>query len=559
MTQPLPLPPLEQTITKFLHAIKPVFSATDVSGAEASAAAFLQTEGPALQQQLEDYAQTQAAKGKSWLSDYWLDGYLTGREIKSLSSNVGFAIDFSSNKTQLARAAEFIHLMAQTHRDYAQGNVPALDDGRGNLLSMDGWRVLNGAMRLPKAGADEMYYASCEAANRHISLLYEGQHYLLQVTDGQGEVCSPQALEQALQQLSDIEQTLPFSLVSALPSDEAGYYLAKLCDNKHNQAVYTALKDSWFCLSLFASQGQPDEIELLQQHSFLPAHAWQYKPFTYQLDLNSDFICVQVEHTGLDGGTLQAILKYAFALQPVTESGTSAALTPCNWQVDTALAKDIQCAAAEHNQAANLMQVRKFYVDYSALAKIKVSHDALIQFSLIYAQLSVFQQLRNTYEAVDTSHYLAGRTECLRSNTNEALALCRKLIDKSANIDDLQAALKAHKAWVIACKTGQGIDRHLYALGKLATQSDAFFTYVKQFAGADFLSTSTVGTQSPIRRFIFAPTSASGFGVNYSMGSMHYEYCVIANANSISHLDAMEEAIKTGAEQLIAMLVAHNP
>lgn len=553
--QTLPLPPLEQTISTFLSTIAPISSAGELKKTESLAQDFLAGEGRQLQKALEEYAKTQAQEGKSWVSDYWLDGYLSGRETKALCSNVGFQLHFATEKTGLARAAQLIHLLTKTHRDYLQNSIPPSDDGRGNPLSMDGWAVLKGAMREPKAGCDDMYFSTGDACNRHISILHNGNHYALPVSNARAEVFSEQSLLKALQGLSENTNSLPFSVVSALPSEAAENYLQKLCANTHNQKLYGKLKDSLFCVSLFDTEQQNDEMALLKQHTFLPGHAWQYKPFTYQIDLGSDFVCSHVEHTGLDGGTFKAILHHAFAQSDTPESHEENSLSLENWQIDPSLEHDIKTLVESVRSEAKQMSVQKFTVDYSSLTQ-KISHDALVQFSLIYAQLAVFNQVRNTYEAVDTRHYLAGRTECLRPNTAPALHLCQKLIAGKAGANDLNTALQAHKNWVVGCKTGRGIDRHLYALSCRASQSQAFFDKVNSYYGCDFLSTSTLGDQSPIRRFIFAPTSEQGFGVSYSFGDTHYEYCLIANGNSVPHAQAMEGAIKTGAEKLIALAAA---
>lgn len=557
--RPLPLPPLEQTLHKFLTAITPVFSPNEVTQAQAAAEKFLQGDGPALQTKLENYAQTQAKQGKSWVSDYWLEGYLTGRNIKALSSNVGFQIHFESETTQHARAADFIYRIAQTHRDYLQNNITPPDDGRGNSLSMDGWKVLSGAMRLPKAQCDDFYYGSDDIRNRHISVLWKGSHYILPITDDNGHVFSASALEQALQTLTQQSESadMPFSLVSALPSENAEQYLHTLCEQPHNKTVYEQLKNSWFCLSLFDSSHDEnrDEIALLQTQTFTPGRAWQYKPFTYQIDLSSPFMCVHIEHTGLDGGTLGNILSNAFSQNRTTDATSTPSPTLSNWAMDDALIADIKNAVSQANQSAKDLTIEKFTTDYSKLTT-KISHDALIQFSLVYAQLKTFERLRNTYEAVDTSHYLAGRTECLRANTPQARNLCEKLLNDQAQKDDLDEALKAHKTWVIDCKSGQAIDRHLYALSQQAQPNhDDFFDYVKQFCGRDFLSTSTVGTQAPIRRFVFAPTSSDGFGVNYSIGKTDYEYCLIANAHSKPDLQTMKASIQEGVAKLITLAI----
>ncbi len=51
-----------------------------------------------------------------------------------------------------------------------------------------------------------------------------------------------------------------------------------------------------------------------------------------------------------------------------------------------------------------------------------------MQFALLYAQLKVFGKVRNTYEVVDTSHFMAGRTEGLRPNSAEAIELAQIFI-----------------------------------------------------------------------------------------------------------------------------------
>lgn len=563
MQKPLPLPPLEQTINKFLTAIEPVFDAQTIEKARQVASQFAKTQGAQLQKQLEEYADKQAKEGKSWISDFWLNAYLASRQPKALSSNVGFQINYPSEKTGMARCAEWIHRIVTTHRNYIDNRIDAPTDNRGNALSMDGWHTLKGAMRLPQKDCDGYYYSDKGRANRHINIFWQGSHYLLPVTDAEGNVFSTQAFETALSALSsdNAKADLPFTALSALPSDDACTQLDDLCKDTHNQNVYNALKDSLFCISIFHS-GE-DDFEQLAQQTFLPSHAWQYKPYTYQIDLDSDYMSVHLEHTGLDGGTLNHVLNNAFAqsINTDTQTDTNTKLTPMNWQLSDEQIQTISELLKPVEATAKQLKLKKFTVDYSRI-NTKVSHDALFQFSLIYAQLKVFNQLKNTYEAVDTSNFLAGRTECLRPNTAEAKLLVEKLLQDTATTEDLTNAFAQHKTWVIACKTGQAIDRHLYGLQQICAQvqnnpdetSQQFFELVTAFIGKDFLSTSTIGSQTPIRRYVYSPTSQGGFGVNYSMDKQFYEFCLIADAISTPKLDEMHKAIEEGAEKLISLV-----
>ncbi|PIE46900.1 MAG: hypothetical protein CSA42_05660 [Gammaproteobacteria bacterium] len=557
MLKPLPLPPLEQTLDKFLDAIQPVFDSKLNETAKEITYSFKEKQGANRQKQLSEYAKIQAKQGKSWLSDFWLEGYLVGRQPKALSSNAGCQINYTTDKTDFPRAAQLIHCLVITHRNFIDGRIGPTTDNRNNPLSMDGWKTLTGAMRHPQEKCDSYYYSNKGINNRHISIFWQGHHYLLPVTDAQGNVFSVQAIEKALLTLPQTDKPviLPFTAISALSSTDASQQLNDLCQNTHNATVYNTLKDSLFCFSLYHSGD--DELSQLVTQSFFPAHAWQYKPFTYQMDLDSNYLSLHIEHTGLDGGTINDILSYAFEQSVVEETTETTELKLLDWQMTPIQSQTIHNLLKPIEDSAKKIAIRQFTVDYSPI-KTKVSHDALFQFSLIYAQLKVFNELKNTYEAVDTRNFLAGRTECLRSNTMQAKNLAEKLLLNTATTDDLTNALTAHKSWVIACKTGQGIDRHLYALKEICTEYDdvsqKFFELVDKFAGKDFLSTSTVGGQYPIHRVLFFPTSQGGFGVNYSINNPYYEFCLTADAISANKLDEMQQAIQEGAKKLIDMV-----
>ncbi len=194
----------------------------------------------------------------------------------------------------------------------------------------------------------------------------------------------------------------------------------------------------------------------------------------------------------------------------------------------------------------------------------KVSHDAILQFALIYAQLKVFNQVRLTYEAVDTSHYKAGRTEAMRPNSLEAIELCRALLNDNATKAQLDAALAVHKKRVIACKTGQAYDRHLTGLQMMAQEDDdrdcinAFFTSTgyKALTNGDFLSTTSMGKRSPIMRIAFVPTLAGGFGVYYSYDNDGYEFVLIGDQHSSPYLDDMRDACIEGTHKLIKLFIS---
>lgn len=565
--QTLPIPPLKQTLERFVAGISPLLNQQQCQETQAAALCFEQQGGPKLQQRLSEYAATQATKGLSWLTELKLEEYLSDTRPKSITNNASLQLDYpldnSNSDDSLSRAASFIHRLVRLHVDYINDDIPQPVDGRNQPISMYNWRLLTGAMRIADTESDYYYYAPKQAANRHISVLWQGHHFQLQVTDAKGNVFSTASLAEALQDLMRGNYSAPsfnFSALSALDSINTANYLSELCKRPHNQLVYEVLKDSLFCFAPYHSGA--DDVTQIKEQTFMPGNAWQYKPNTYQMDLDSDFVAIHFEHSEIDGAALMHMFSYAFAIElDSTQLATgSPTLTPMDWEYDSDIASRIQRDIQQVTTEADKLNVKQCCVDYTDIA-IKASHDALMQFALLYAQLKVFGKVRNTYEAVDTSHFMAGRTEGLRPNSAEAIELAQSLLNNDASLEQLQSALNAHKQRVIACKTGQAFDRHLSGLKFMIKEEDndpsvsSFFNSpgYKVLTGGDFLSTSSMGVQSPVKRILFAPVIQGGFGVNYSFNEHEYEFVLFADAISSPYLDDMCQACVEAINKLVKL------
>lgn len=574
----LPIPPLQQTVDRFVSGVSPILNEQQREKTAKAAEDFIQQGGPKLQQRLLKYADQQTDKGVSWLTELKLTEYLHDYRPHSITNNASLQLDYSRLSTTpagqnldknqgITRAASLIHRLLRLHIDYINDNIDPPVDARNQSISMYNWRMLTGAMRIASSqkadDKDYYYYAPKQAANRHISIFWQGHHFNLQVSDAEGNIYSTSAIDKALHLIVAKDYDEPsfnFAAVSALDSIRTNAYLTELCENPHNRQVFDTLKDSLFCFSLYQS-GADDESQIKEQ-TFLPGNAWQYKPNTYQFDLVSDFLAIHFEHSEIDGAALSLMFNYALDVElnkPKLAEG-SIKIKQMDWQYDEDFANRINQDIAVIATKAQQLNVRQCTVDYSDLS-VKVSHDALMQFALIYAQLKVFGKVRNTYEAVDTSHFIAGRTEGLRPNSHEAIKLCKALLTNEANLDQLQQALAAHKQRVIACKKGQAFDRHLSGLKFMRQEEDnepsveAFFNSpgYKILTGGDFLSTSSMGSQYPVKRILFAPVMDGGFGVNYSLNEHEYEFVLFGDKHSSQYLEDMCQACIEAIQKIIKL------
>lgn len=149
-------------------------------------------------------------------------------------------------------------------------------------------------------------------------------------------------------------------------------------------------------------------------------------------------------------------------------------------------------------------------------------------FQLAYYKL--YKRTDSTYESASTKKFVSGRTETLRSVTNESVSFTKTWSDPSSSkaqkIEALKNATEAHLRRANLAKNGYGVDRHLFALRNLAIQKQqrlprytmpSLFTDPTYYAMcSNILSTSNVS--SPVfDLFGFGPVISNGLGLAYNI------------------------------------------
>ena len=177
----LPVPPLSGTLERYRAAADPLLTAAERAATAARIEAFSQNEGPELQAALEAFAATEDAAGRSWLSEAWLAGYLTTRGPITLTSNVGFLINWPGSATGIERAADLVHRMASVHLAWLRGELPDESTPRGDVLDPQQLRYLAGGLRHPRPGADEFIEGPAAAADREIVVFRDGAPHALRI------------------------------------------------------------------------------------------------------------------------------------------------------------------------------------------------------------------------------------------------------------------------------------------------------------------------------------------------------------------------------------------
>jgi carnitine O-acetyltransferase len=206
---------------------------------------------------------------------------------------------------------------------------------------------------------------------------------------------------------------------------------------------------------------------------------------------------INFEHTGVDGHTVlrfasdiytDTILRFARTINggaPTLWASTSpdpckrdpesfgdVNTTPYKLEWDMIPELSIAVRFAE-TRLADLIEQNEFQcLDFSSYGKnfitsMGFSPDAFVQMAFQAAYYGLYGRVECTYEPAMTKMYLHGRTEAIRSVTEESVNFVQTFwADNPADqkIEALRKACQHHVTNTRDCAKAQGCDRHLYAL-----------------------------------------------------------------------------------------------
>ncbi|KAI0331918.1 acyltransferase ChoActase/COT/CPT [Cubamyces sp. BRFM 1775] len=326
-----------------------------------------------------------------------------------------------------------------------------------------------------------------------------------------------------------------------------------------NHSVFRTITNSGFALSLddyayslpeSQHTSDPDLTAHLHNvrsgHSDRPGHnRWYDKPVTLIVESNTR-AGVLGEHSPVDALVPSIVADYAI-VQDVDEDAFFDRLDPSaplpstgahepvatgtferlDWVVDEKVERMCEEAAARAKAIVDDSDNDELVFDSYGIDWIKqrarLSPDAYIQMALQLAWYRNRGEFTATYETVLTRLFKHGRTETLRTFTNESRAWVLAMTDpKSSNetrLALLQRALQTHTQLTREAATGRGIDRHLLGL-RLMLREDAGERHAlfedELFARSQTwkLSTSGLSAGYQFRGTGFGSTYEDGYGIN---------------------------------------------
>lgn len=170
----LPIPDLNDTCAKYLQIVSPLLSPAALLDTQVSVSAFLEKDGPELQDKLQKYAQDKS----SYIESFWNDAYLKADASVVLNLNPFFVLEDDptpSRKNQIARTSSLIVSSAKFIKALRSETLEP-DVWRNIPLCMHQFHSLFGCSRVPTL-ENLRDTVVVDPNSQHIVVLSRGQFY----------------------------------------------------------------------------------------------------------------------------------------------------------------------------------------------------------------------------------------------------------------------------------------------------------------------------------------------------------------------------------------------
>ncbi|KAJ3351938.1 hypothetical protein HDU83_008461 [Entophlyctis luteolus] len=543
----LPVPPLADTLARYLRSLTPVATSPEELG-RASAAVDAFAKDPAAKDLQARLIAHDATQPGSWLYNWWLQlAYHSWRESVLVNSN-WYIIFRDADATPVTSEAEFTaHQISRAalltagcleYKDLIDREKLPVEMTKAGPLCMNQYRNLFGVTRVPKKDCD-YNVGSHPCHSTHICVSVRDQFFALQVY-AKGERLSAPEIEKELWKVIEAVKTSrsaepPVGILTGEHRDTwaiAHEHLARL--DPQNRASFGIIETAIFNLALdeYIVGPTTDGLAKYVFHNFDGRNRWFDKSIT--LCVSSDARAgANGEHSPLDALVAAYMLDFAASFKEYKKPDPERAaavppIHPISWRVDDKALEYIENAKAfakkliadSDVQVANL---EKFGTEF-VKKNVGASPDAFMQMALQLTYNRIHKKYPAVYETASTRKYLYGRTETGRSLSSESVRFVKTFEDPKSTpaqkLDALRTACKTHVEYMTNAANGFGVDRHLLGLRLVMKPGESYPIFNDPlFARSQHwdLSTSGLFSSKNIIGTGFGCVYPDGYGMNYAL------------------------------------------
>uniref|UniRef100_A0A673YUY8 Carnitine O-palmitoyltransferase 1, liver isoform-like n=1 Tax=Salmo trutta TaxID=8032 RepID=A0A673YUY8_SALTR len=523
-----PVPAVKDTVKRYLESVRPLMTPDEFERMTSLATQFESSLGNRLQW----YLKLKALWASNYVSDWWEEYiYLRGRSPIMVNSNYYGMVRISKSSTTP-------HVLSANSGGVFSTVIP--------LCAAQCERMFN-TTRTPGEETDTVQHWQ---DSDYVAVYHRGRYFRLRMYSSSRPL-SPREIESQLQRILDDpsppslgeEKLGALTAGDRIPWAKARKEYFSLGVNK--RSLDCIEKAAFFVTLDDDEQGMmgEDPAASLDRYAKSLLHGkcydrWFDKSFSVVIYKNGK-IGLNAEHSWADAPVVAHLWEYVLATDSFqlgyNEEGH------CKGEVDASLPRPQRLSwdiTPEISQSLAVAQALADDVDFHVFSfrdfgkgrikKCRISPDAYIQLALQLAYYRDRGMFCLTYEASMTRLFREGRTETVRSCSNESCAFIKALEGGEVCRRLLRQASEKHQNLYKHAMTGAGIDRHLFCLYVVSKYLGVDSPFLKEVLSEPWhLSTS----QTPVQQvelfdmvnhpeYIscgggFGPVADDGYGVSY--------------------------------------------
>ncbi|KIL61871.1 hypothetical protein M378DRAFT_13210 [Amanita muscaria Koide BX008] len=547
----LPVPSLQSTAEKYLQTVRPLVSPDTYSRTESIVNDFVSSPQAAeLQSRLE--ARRESEGTKNWLIEWWNDvAYMGYRDPVVVYVSYFFVhVDDKVRKNQPAKRAASLVKAMLPFRDLVESGRLEPEKVRGVPLCMESYKWLFHASRYPVKPADTAFKFDPKT-NNHIIVIRRNRFYVVPLADAPGRELSAAKLEVQFERIIAHAEKLPLGLaLGALSSDNRDLWAdarSVLIDASpaHNATMLRKIESAMVVLAL--DETKPVTREDISWNTWAGdgRNRWYDKHQLIVYDNGrSGFLG---EHSCMDGTPTLRMNEYMLATVALGKAnlGPERTLTTGQdlphpeelvFEVNEKVKELVKGAEQRFDELVgkhdlHVLHYEGYGKDY--MRKYKLSPDAWVQMVKQLAFHKMFGRPGVTYESAQTRKYQLGRTEVIRSASNESKAWAEAMLATDRDpiyLKELfRKAVARHVQYSAWAADGQGVDRHWFGLKKCLKQGEPLPEIYndESFAKSCHWELSTSQLSSPyFDGWGYGEVVPDGYGLSYSIGDDYVRWTI---------------------------------
>uniref|UniRef100_A0A672Z892 Carnitine O-acetyltransferase b n=1 Tax=Sphaeramia orbicularis TaxID=375764 RepID=A0A672Z892_9TELE len=564
---PQPVPPLAQTLQGYLRALEPLLPPEEINHTRRMVQEFGRPGG--LGSQLQEELVKRAGHTRNWISDWWVQwAYLESRQPLPVHSNPAISLprrDFNDWRGQLMFASKLIAAVLDFKAKINTGQLP-VEFMRGKPLCMDLYPLLFSSCRIP--GPKHDYIANHGRTRRsptHITVVRNYQFFQLEVYNSDGSrMTESQIHGQLLRIRSQSWKTdkEPMGILTSEHRHTWGEAYNRLLRDKINKESVRAIETGLFSLCLDSPVMRISDEKYASRKAAQVLHGggtfsnsgnrWFDKTLQFVVGEDGSWGLLYEQATA-EGPPIATLLHH---IQESKESpsGPTAMPKKLYFYIDKEIKRDIELAKQNldiliNDLDVNVFNFKKFGKELPK--KHKMSPNSFIQVALQLAYYRVHNELCAACDIASQRMFRGGRTEYIRSPTNQTLKFVMAISNPSVSekLQLFREAVDAHTALTNQALKGHGIDRHLLGLKLQAIEQGLSIPKV-------FMDTAYgVATHWKLRTgqvpantdsvMCFGPLVPDGYAICYNPQADHVHFSITAfNCCEETHAETLALTLK---------------